>query len=119
VEHVEGSVDPSRDFDIIKTELILKDLALMEGRVTDLAKKVRQNGKDKASKDLLDTATKVHAMLQEGKEIRFGDWKEKDIPYLNSLQVRFHHACIMRVHIHNTLRRRVWTVLAKLLLYLL
>jgi hypothetical protein len=60
----------------------------MEGRVSDLEKKVRQNGKDKINKDNLDIAKKALTMLQEGKEIRFGDWKEKDIPYLNTQQVR-------------------------------
>jgi obg-like ATPase 1 len=87
VEHVEGSVDPARDFDIIKGELIAKDLAMMEGRVADLEKKVRQNAKDKNNRDNLETARKALTMLQEGKEVRFGDWKEKDIPYLNTQQL--------------------------------
>jgi len=87
VEHVEGSVDPARDFDIIKSELIAKDLAMMEARVADLEKKVRQNAKDRNNRDNLETARKVLTLLQEGKEIRFGDWKEKDIPYLNTQQL--------------------------------
>jgi len=87
VEHVEGSVDPVRDFDIIKNELIKKDLAQMEGRVADLEKKVRQNGKEKLNKDNLEIARKALAILQEGKEIRFGDWKANDIQYVNQQQL--------------------------------
>eukprot|EP00466_Bigelowiella_natans_P016078 jgi/Bigna1/57820/fgenesh1_pm.31_\ len=40
VEHVEGSVDPVRDLEIITTELRNKDKELMAARVSDLARKV-------------------------------------------------------------------------------
>jgi len=87
VEHVETTIDPVRDFDIIKTELIKKDIAHVEARVADLEKKVRQNAKEKVLKENLDTARKALAFLLEGKEIRFGEWSGKDIPYLNTQQL--------------------------------
>lgn len=41
----------------------------------------------KEQKDELASAEKVLAWLQEGKDIRFGEWSLKDVDWLNSVQV--------------------------------
>jgi GTP-binding protein YchF len=46
VTHVEGSVDPLRDREIIETELMLADLDSLEKRVNNLQKKARGNDKE-------------------------------------------------------------------------
>ncbi len=46
ITHVEGSVDPIRDAEIIETELILADLESLEKRVVGLEKRLRSNDKD-------------------------------------------------------------------------
>lgn len=62
VTHVEGSVDPLRDLEIINTELRAKDLQFMESQVTAMEKVVRQI--DKTKKGDLDVLLKVQAWLQ-------------------------------------------------------
>lgn len=42
----------------------------------------------KEQKDELASAEKVLAWLQDGKDIRFGEWTQKDVDWLNSSNVR-------------------------------
>jgi ribosome-binding ATPase len=51
VIHVESSVDPARDMDIINTELILKDIETVDKRLVSLEKEAR-TGDKKAVKNL-------------------------------------------------------------------
>jgi len=80
-------VDPLRELDIIKTELILKDQERVNGWIDGLSKKMRMNSKDKKLVDEHVTATKAKAILDEGKEIRHGNWLNKDIDALNQMQL--------------------------------
>lgn len=68
ITHVEGSVDPIRDADIIETELMLADLESIEKQLINMSKKARGNDKD--AKELLVVAEKVKAALDEGKPVR-------------------------------------------------
>jgi len=84
IEHVEGSVDPCRDFEIIRAELISKDLAKVSTFVSTLKKKMNSS-KDKALKDEYESACKALEWLESGKEIRLGAWNGKDIHWLNTM----------------------------------
>jgi hypothetical protein len=68
ITHVEGSVDPIRDAEIIDTELMLADLESVTKQVDGLAKKLKSN--DKEIKAQHDFAVKVKAALEEGKPAR-------------------------------------------------
>jgi GTP-binding protein YchF len=68
VVHVEGSVDPARDAEIVETELMLADLDSLERRVAAAEKRAR--GGDKEAKALLDIADPLLAGLREGKPAR-------------------------------------------------
>ncbi len=46
ITHVEGSVDPVRDIQIIETELLLADMETLERRINNLSKKAKGNDKD-------------------------------------------------------------------------
>lgn len=68
ITHVEGSVDPIRDAEIIDTELMLADLDSVTKQADNLAKKLKSNDKDiKAQHDF---TMKVKAALEEGKPAR-------------------------------------------------
>ncbi|MDP3953650.1 MAG: redox-regulated ATPase YchF [bacterium] len=70
--HVEGSIDPPRDFEIINTELMLKDLEIMERRV-DKAEKEARTG-DKKKQQELSFLEKVKKTLEGGElAISLGD----------------------------------------------
>ncbi len=67
IVHVEWSVDPLRDIDIINSELILADLQQIEPKLPILEKKARSGDKD-ASK-LYQALKKIYDVLMEWKLI--------------------------------------------------
>mgnify|MGYP002148673518 CR=1 FL=1 len=60
VHHVNGSVDPKRDIEIINTELILADLETLERRIGDNMKKVRAGDKEAKSREAVYARLKTH-----------------------------------------------------------
>jgi GTP-binding protein YchF len=68
VVHVEGSVDPVRDAEVVETELMLADLDSLERRVAAAEKRAR--GGDKEARALLDIAEPLLAALRDGKPAR-------------------------------------------------
>lgn len=66
--HVDGSVDPIRDIEVIELELILADLASIEKRWKKLESMARA-GKDD-SKAILALAQKIKPHLEEGLSVR-------------------------------------------------
>ena len=68
IKHVEDSVDPVRDAEIIETELMLSDLESLERRIVPLEKKAK-NG-DKEAKAQIDVMAPVLAVLRDGKPAR-------------------------------------------------
>lgn len=72
VTHVDGSVNPVRDKEIIDTELQLKDLETVEQRLAKVRKQA-QTGGDKDAKILCDILEKVKNALEQGKSARTVD----------------------------------------------
>ncbi len=68
VVHVDGSIDPIRDKEIIDTELQLKDLETIEKRIQKL-EKVAKTG-DKEAKKRLELLERYKIALEEGKNAR-------------------------------------------------
>ncbi|KAG8692571.1 hypothetical protein FRC09_011107 [Ceratobasidium sp. 395] len=91
VIHVEGDVDPLRDMEIISTELRLKDIEWVEKHLEGLKKAGgRSLGNtslaDKAKKEEIATVEKIHKTLTvENRDVRKGDWSNKEIEIVNSL----------------------------------
>ncbi|KAK1309016.1 hypothetical protein QJS10_CPA09g00734 [Acorus calamus] len=84
--HVDDTVDPVRDLEVIGEELRLKDLEFMERRLEDLEKSMKRSN-DKQLKIELELCEKVKAWVQDGKDVRLGDWKAADIEILNTFQL--------------------------------
>lgn len=68
VTHVEGSVDPLRDAEIIELELAIADLESLEKRIDAAAKKAK--GGDKEAQAMQQIAEPLLALLREGKPAR-------------------------------------------------
>jgi GTP-binding protein YchF len=85
VVHVEGSVDPVRDVDIIETELILADLQSMEKRIDRLTRLARS---DKEVRKELEAAAGLQAHLEEGSPVRSYEAHDADAlsPTLSDMQ---------------------------------
>lgn len=71
VVHVDGSVDPVRDKDIIDTELILKDLETVEKQVDKFKKAAKTNSKE--DKRNLEIGLDLVAQLEAGTPVRAMD----------------------------------------------
>ncbi len=68
ITHVEGSVDPLRDAQIVETELMLADLESLEKRIDQISKKAK--GGDKESVLALSVVTPIIEALKQGKPAR-------------------------------------------------
>lgn len=69
IVHVDGSVDPVRDKEIIDTELQLKDLDSVEKRIQKVEKQAKTGG-DKDAKKLYELLSLVKNHLLQGKSVR-------------------------------------------------
>ena len=69
VTHVDGSINPVRDKEIVDTELQLKDLETVESRINKVQKQA-QTGGDKQAKSIYDILVKYRAALLQGKSAR-------------------------------------------------
>jgi ribosome-binding ATPase len=68
ITHVEGSIDPLRDIEVVETELMLSDLESLERRLIQAQKRAR--GGDKESIGLVAIMEPLVSALQEGKAAR-------------------------------------------------
>jgi GTP-binding protein YchF len=76
ITHVENSIDPIRDIEIIQLELILADLQSAERRAEKFRKQAK--GGDKEAAVHTAVAEKLVAMFNAGKPASAGDWTEDE-----------------------------------------
>ncbi|KPK78851.1 MAG: hypothetical protein AMJ89_00035 [candidate division Zixibacteria bacterium SM23_73] len=83
IKHVQGEIDPKRDIEIIKTELLMKDLETLESIILKLEKK-----KDPLIQKKLQTLQKVKNAISKGikvSEIQLTSEEKKEIKELQLL----------------------------------
>ncbi|HWE72278.1 MAG TPA: redox-regulated ATPase YchF [Stellaceae bacterium] len=85
ITHVEGSIDPIRDAEVVETELMISDLESLEKRAAAAVKKAR--GADKEAKAFLDVAEPALALLRDGKPARSLDLSAEQKPILKAMQL--------------------------------
>ena len=87
IVHVEGSIGPKRDIEVINLELIFSDLDILERRIDKAIKAAKGDKKYLAEVDLLN---RVKAHLEEGKSARSMEFTDEekaimaDIPLLSN-----------------------------------
>lgn len=90
VTHVDGSVDAVRDLETIHDELLLSDMDTLS-KVHQEYEKVAQrlgagktgNAVEKKKRDDFPTIAKLLAWVEEGKDVRTGDWTNEEIEVIN------------------------------------
>ena len=75
ITHVENTIDPLRDSEIIETELMLADLDSLDKQIQNLSKKAKSNDSD--DKKDLALMQNLHVLLSDGKPIRSANF-DKD-----------------------------------------
>ena len=105
VTHVEGTVDPIRDADIVDTELMLADMESLERRVDAAVKKAR--GDDKEAKQLLAVMEPVLEALRAGRPARsvpLNSWYWVPERLRNTVTSTEAVACLLHAFTNVTLR---------------
>lgn len=77
VVHVDGSVNPVRDKEIIDAELQLKDLETVDSRLAKVQKQA-QTGGDKQAKRLVEVLLQFKEVLEQGKSARVVQFDSKE-----------------------------------------
>lgn len=75
ITHVEGSVDPLRDIEIIETELLLADMQTLEKRIERLERLAKA---DKEAKAALEVAQALMQHIESGKAVRTFELKDSE-----------------------------------------
>ena len=83
IVHVDGSVDPVRDVEVIDTELLLKDLETVEKRAASAAKTARTG--DKVAKFEHDAVERLKSHLESGLPARALDADEETVAVYRGL----------------------------------
>lgn len=77
ITHIDGSVNPVRDKEIIDFELQLKDLETIESRIAKVQKQA-QTGGDKQAKMVYEVLSRYKEALEQGKSARTVTFETKD-----------------------------------------
>ena len=85
VAHIEGTIDPMRDAELVETELLLADLAALERRIEGMTKRAR--GGDELARDQLALIERILPAMQSGTPARALPLEPEHRPQLQSLQL--------------------------------
>ncbi|MDE5925205.1 MAG: redox-regulated ATPase YchF [Helicobacter sp.] len=88
ITHVEGSIEPLRDVEIIETELLIADMQTLQKRVERLARSAK-SGVDKEAKAQLEVANVLLAHIESGAPVRTFQEKENEWFLLLDKELRF------------------------------
>jgi GTP-binding protein YchF len=87
ITHVEGSIDPIRDVEIIEQELLFSDLDQLVKRIDTLRRKAKGNDRD--AKAQLEIAEKLLAHIEEGHPVSTFEEREHDAFIQMDRELRF------------------------------
>lgn len=83
--HVDGSVDPARDMEVINLELMLADLSTVNKRLESVSKEIRAGKKESV---VLNAALeKVKTVLDSGKMAKETTFTDDELVQINQLQL--------------------------------
>jgi len=81
--HVDGSIGPVRDIEVINMELILSDMEIIEKRIDKTRKNLKSG--DKNFKLQLDILERIKSYLDEGNCVRTMDFEPDEADFVNQL----------------------------------
>lgn len=92
VIHVEGDVNPTRDMDIISTELRLKDIEWLQKALETAKKNARGSGPNslEGKRKLEEIATMekaLKALSEDNMDVRKVDWESKEVSWRDILSI--------------------------------
>jgi len=85
VVHVDSSINPKRDIEIIEAELILKDMETLEKRIADIERRAKTG--DKKMKDMLDTLLRLKDHFGNGRLAKYFNRSENENPTIYEMHL--------------------------------
>ncbi len=85
IVHVDGSVDPIRDKEVIDFELQLKDLETIDKKINSLARAAKSGDKDAVKEN--NVALKIKEALEAGKSARSVEFEENELPFVKAFHL--------------------------------
>lgn len=83
ITHVENSIDPLRDIEIINLELVMADLQTVANRLSKIERKAMTT-KDKDARQETELLKRLKAVLEEGKAARTVEVSDEEAVYLKN-----------------------------------
>lgn len=92
VIHVEGDVNPTRDMDIISTELRLKDIEWLEKALETAKKNARGSGPNslegkRKAEEIATMEKALKALTEDSQDVRKVDWSPKEVSDNSSIPI--------------------------------
>lgn len=122
VQHVDDKHDPSKDIDVINTELVLADLQVVEKRLPVLQKETKANPKLKSFVDSLEQAKSILdedkplISQQNGFEPEVWGWLQKELQLLSMKPVIYlfnvDEKTLQGATLKNTLKKELEDIVA-------
>lgn len=85
IVHVDGSVNPVRDKEVIDIELQLKDLETIEKKIASLARVLKSGDKEALKEN--DLALRAKAILEQGKSVRALEMDEQEVELIKGFHL--------------------------------
>jgi len=93
ITHVEGSIDPVRDIEIIETELLLADMQTLENKIQRLTKLAKSN---KDAKGMLEVAKELLRHMEDSQPVKTFQNKndyfvqlDRDLRFLTNKEIMY------------------------------
>lgn len=83
--HIEGSIDPVRDKEIVDFELQVRDLESIEKKIEKLAKQAKTG--DKKASEGIDALNKFKAHLEDFQSVRTANFTKKEEKFIEDLSL--------------------------------
>ncbi|CAO3677739.1 unnamed protein product [Rhizopus stolonifer] len=91
ITHVEDTVNPVRDLEIIQNELRIKDEEMLERQLTEVGKQASRESKKSSlglsKREELNIIESLAEFMAKGKDIRKGEWNGTEVNVINSLHL--------------------------------
>ena len=84
--HVDSTIDPIRDIDVINIELIMSDLEIIDNRINKIAKKAMTT-KDKNDLAEIELLNRIKTTLESGIAVRKMELDEEEISLISSFNL--------------------------------
>ena len=85
ITHVDGSIDPERDVEVINLELIMADLESVEKRISRCEKLLKTNDKD--NKNNYEILKYIKSKLSEGELIHLKEFSNDEQKIVRNFQL--------------------------------